>query len=120
MRRGQAEESAYYLAQERKRQEQEPDGGKLRKEKPIETKVLTGGIGQAVSRNLEKKWIELGGRPLAVEAKDTAKKEADFARYLARRSVGALTASAEREGQGGGADGGGYPPAAGAPAEGQP
>ena len=115
--RAQAEEAAYYRAEERKRGE-EPDGGKNRKEpnkdKPLGKKVLTGEVGEAVSRELERKWIELGGRPLAVEAKDKAKRDADFATYIAARN--ARMSAAPTEGQGGQ----GHGTQVGAPAEGQP
>jgi hypothetical protein len=122
--RAQAEEAAYYRAEERKREEEPADGGKPadrnkrskedRKDKPLSKKVLTGEIGEAVSRELERKWIELGGRPLAVEAKDKAKRDADFATYISARNA-RMSTSMPTEGQGGQ----GTPPV-GAPSEGQP
>ena len=87
----------------------------MEKEKPLSKKVLTGEVGQAVDPALEREWIRLGGRPLAVEARDTRKKEADFATYIARRTATMQTADALHNGHGGAGEG-----SIGTPAEGQP
>ena len=144
--RAQADDAARYEAARRKADEEQDrtdaDGGKNRKprrvgaerpdkDRPLPRRVLSGGVGEAVDPALEKRWIELGGRPVAVEAKDTAKKEADFAAYISRRSatmlppvspVSPVSPFSAQNGHGAAGRGGdmGGMGDVGAPAEGQP